>query len=94
MGLAARFTQSVAFSPSGKRVACGSMDGNVAVFDVESKQLLRELEARRRLPARLMSSIALCSAQRGAVFSSARVECPTLGPEAVSRPLTRRHRRA
>lgn len=52
LGLAARFTQSVCFSPSGTRVACGSMDGNVAVFDTETKQLLRHLEARHPiLPA-------------------------------------------
>ena len=31
-----RFAQSVAYSPDGKRIACGAMDGTVAVFDVKT----------------------------------------------------------
>jgi len=31
-----RFAQSVAYSPDGKRIACGVTDGTVAIFDVKS----------------------------------------------------------
>ena len=34
---------SVAFSPDGKRLACGVMDGTVALFDVPSGQLMHTL---------------------------------------------------
>lgn len=39
-----RFVLSVAYSPDGKRLACGSMDGTVAVFDVASGKLLHTLD--------------------------------------------------
>mmetsp|Transcript_22400 Transcript_22400/g.61887 ORF Transcript_22400/g.61887 Transcript_22400/m.61887 type:complete len:317 (+) Transcript_22400:46-996(+) len=39
-----RFVLSVAYSPDGKRLACGAMDGTVALFDVASTQLLGLLE--------------------------------------------------
>jgi WD repeat-containing protein 61 len=35
---------SVAYSPDGRRLACGCMDGVVAVFDVDSGKLLHALE--------------------------------------------------
>ena len=34
---------SVAYSPDGRRLACGAMDGTVAVFDVPSGKLLHTL---------------------------------------------------
>eukprot|EP00798_Chlamydomonas_sp_ICE-L_P003031 gene3031-13056_t len=37
-----RFVLSVAYSPDGKRLACGAMDGTVAVFDVETGALLKD----------------------------------------------------
>lgn len=39
-----RFVLSVAFSPDGQRLACGSQDGTVAVFDVSSGKFLHSLE--------------------------------------------------
>ena len=39
-----RFAQSVAFSPDGARLACGSASGVVAVFDVASGKFLHTLE--------------------------------------------------
>ena len=39
-----RFAQSVAFSPDGARLACGSASGVVAVFDVGSGKFLHALE--------------------------------------------------
>ena len=38
-----KFVLSVAFSPDGKRLACGVMDGTVAVFDVPSGHLMHTL---------------------------------------------------
>lgn len=38
------FALSVAVSPDGRRVACGAMDGSVAVFDLEANALLHTLE--------------------------------------------------
>jgi len=46
-----RFVQSVAYSGDGKRVACGVMDGTVAVFDVGSGKLLHTLEAGTARPS-------------------------------------------
>lgn len=37
------FVLSVAFSPDGKSVACGSMDGLICVFDVETQKLRTKL---------------------------------------------------
>jgi WD repeat-containing protein 61 len=39
-----KFVLSVAYSPDGSRLACGSMDGTVAVFDLGSSKLLHTLE--------------------------------------------------
>lgn len=38
-----KFVLSVAYSPDGKRLACGVMDGTVAVFDVPSGKLMHFL---------------------------------------------------
>ena len=38
-----KFVLSVAYSPDGKRLACGVMDGTVALFDVPSGQLMHTL---------------------------------------------------
>ncbi len=35
---------SVAYSPDGKKLACGAMDGTVAVFDTATSSLLGTLE--------------------------------------------------
>lgn len=39
-----KFVLSVAWSPDGKRLACGSMDGTIAVFDVARAKFLHHLE--------------------------------------------------
>ncbi|WCJ43620.1 WD repeat-containing protein VIP3 [Euphorbia peplus] len=39
-----KFVLSVAWSPDGRRLACGSMDGTISVFDVERAKLLHHLE--------------------------------------------------
>lgn len=39
-----RFVLSVAYSPDGKRLACGAMDGMVAVFDTTTSALLGVME--------------------------------------------------
>lgn len=39
-----RFVLSVAYSPDGRRLACGSMDGTVGVFDTASGKLLHTLD--------------------------------------------------
>ena len=38
-----KFVLSVAFSPDGRRLACGVMDGTVCLFDVPSGKLLHTL---------------------------------------------------
>jgi WD repeat-containing protein 61 len=43
-GGSSRFAHSIAFSPDGRRIVCGAMDGTVAVFDVPSRKLLHTLE--------------------------------------------------
>ena len=37
-------TQSVAYSPDGRRIACGAMDGTVALFDAGTGKLLHTLQ--------------------------------------------------
>lgn len=39
-----RFVLSVAFSPNGQRLACGSQDGTVAIFDVSTGKFMHSLE--------------------------------------------------
>ncbi|XP_047309194.1 WD repeat-containing protein VIP3 [Impatiens glandulifera] len=39
-----RFILSVAWSPDGKRLACGSMDGSISIFDVIRAKFLHHLE--------------------------------------------------
>ncbi len=39
-----RFVMSLAYSPDGKLIACGTQIGSVAVFDVESGKLVSMLE--------------------------------------------------
>lgn len=39
-----RFVQSVAYSPDGRRIACGAMDGTVALFDAGTGKLLHTLQ--------------------------------------------------
>ena len=45
---------SVAYSPDGRRLACGAMDGTVAVFDVPSGKLLHTLTGHHK-PVRGLS---------------------------------------
>ena len=55
-GGAGRFVQSVAYSPDGRRVACGAMDGTVAIFDVNDGggTLLHTLEG-HAMPVRSLT---------------------------------------
>ncbi|OAY70570.1 WD repeat-containing protein VIP3, partial [Ananas comosus] len=46
-----KFVLSVAWSPDGRRLACGSMDGTVAVFDVARAKFLHHLEG-HHMPVR------------------------------------------
>lgn len=39
-----KFVLSVAWSPDGRRLACGSMDGTISVFDVARAKFLHHLE--------------------------------------------------
>lgn len=39
-----KFVLSVAWSPDGRRLACGSMDGTISVFDVSRAKFLHNLE--------------------------------------------------
>lgn len=39
-----RFVMSVAYSPDGKLIACGTQIGTVAIFDVEAGRLVSVLE--------------------------------------------------
>ena len=43
-----KFVLSVAYSPDGRRLACGSMDGGVALFDVARGKLLSSLPGHHR----------------------------------------------
>ncbi|XP_058068384.1 WD repeat-containing protein VIP3-like [Magnolia sinica] len=43
-GGSGKFVLSVAWSPDGRRIACGSMDGTVTVFDVARAKFLHHLE--------------------------------------------------
>lgn len=49
-----KFVLSVAYSPDGKRLAAGAMDGTVAVFDVESARMLHVLEG-HKMPVRSLA---------------------------------------
>lgn len=46
---AGSFVLSLAYSPDGRRLACGTMDGTVAVFDVATAKLMHTLVVRRPL---------------------------------------------
>jgi len=46
-----KFVLSVAYSPDGKRIAAGAMDGSVAVFDVHQGRLMHVLEG-HKMPVR------------------------------------------
>lgn len=39
-----KFVLSVAWSPDGRRLACGSMDGTISIFDVARSKFLHHLE--------------------------------------------------
>lgn len=43
-GAGGKFALSVAWSADGRRLACGSMDGTIAIFDVARAKLLHQLE--------------------------------------------------
>ncbi|KAF5726080.1 hypothetical protein HS088_TW23G00820 [Tripterygium wilfordii] len=43
-GSSKKFVLSVAWSPDGKRIACGSMDGTISIFDVARAKFLHHLE--------------------------------------------------
>ncbi|RWW26864.1 hypothetical protein GW17_00008739 [Ensete ventricosum] len=48
-----KFVLSVAWSPDGKKLACGSMDGTIAVFDVARSKFLHHLDG-HYMPVRSM----------------------------------------
>ncbi|KAH9620432.1 hypothetical protein KSS87_022251 [Heliosperma pusillum] len=39
-----KFALSVAWGPDGRRLACGSMDGTISVFDMDTRKFLHHLE--------------------------------------------------
>lgn len=39
-----KFVLSVAWSSDGRRIACGSMDGTISIFDVQNSKFLHQLE--------------------------------------------------
>ena len=49
-----KFTMSVSCSPDGRKIACGSQDGAVCIFDSESGALLHSLEGHYK-PVRSLS---------------------------------------
>lgn len=49
-----KFTMSVACSDDGKKIACGSQDGTVCIFDSETGSLLHSLEGHYK-PVRSLS---------------------------------------
>ncbi|KAL8153226.1 hypothetical protein V2J09_010986 [Rumex salicifolius] len=49
-----KFVLSVAFSPDGRRLACGSMDGTISVFDVARSKFLHHLEG-HHMPVRSLA---------------------------------------
>ncbi|XP_028777395.1 WD repeat-containing protein VIP3 [Neltuma alba] len=49
-----KFVLSVAWSPDGKRLACGSMDGTLSVFDVARGKFLHHLEG-HHMPVRSLA---------------------------------------
>lgn len=50
----------VAYSPDGRLLACGTMDGTVAVFDAATAALLHSLPG-RHLPVRSLAFLADCA---------------------------------
>ncbi|GAB2284903.1 WD repeat-containing protein vip3 [Dionaea muscipula] len=61
-----KFVLSVAWSPDGRRVACGSMDGTISVFDVARAKFLHHLEG-HLMPVR---SLAYSPADPRLLFSA------------------------
>jgi WD repeat-containing protein 61 len=49
-----KFVLSVAYSPDGRRLAVGAMDGTVAVFDVQESRLMHTLEG-HKMPVRTLA---------------------------------------
>ncbi|KAL5572420.1 hypothetical protein UlMin_022017 [Ulmus minor] len=49
-----KFVLSVAWSPDGRRLACGSMDGTISVFDVGRSKFLHHLEG-HYMPVRALA---------------------------------------
>ncbi|GAB2223372.1 hypothetical protein Droror1_Dr00017513 [Drosera rotundifolia] len=61
-----KFVLSVAWSPDGKRIACGSMDGTISVFDVARTKFIHHLEG-HFMPVR---SLAYSPIDRRLLFSA------------------------
>nr|QCQ83088.1 putative protein VIP3 [Ambrosia artemisiifolia] len=53
-GSSKKFVLSVAWSPSGRQLACGSMDGSISVFDVQRAKFLHHLEG-HTMPVRSLA---------------------------------------
>ncbi|GJR18618.1 WD repeat-containing protein VIP3 [Tanacetum coccineum] len=49
-----KFVLSVAWSPNGRQLACGSMDGSISVFDVQRAKFLHHLEG-HTMPVRSLA---------------------------------------
>ncbi|KAD6455088.1 hypothetical protein E3N88_09794 [Mikania micrantha] len=49
-----KFVLSVVWSPSGRQLACGSMDGSISVFDVQRAKFLHHLEG-HTMPVRSLA---------------------------------------
>ncbi|KAK4483672.1 hypothetical protein RD792_010877 [Penstemon davidsonii] len=60
-----KFALSVAWSPDGKQIACGSMDGTISIFDVPRAKFLHHLEGH-------------CMPVRSLVYSSAPLDSRVL----------------
>lgn len=60
-----KFALSVAWSPDGRQIACGSMDGTISVFDVARAKFLHHLEGH-------------CMPVRSLVYSSAPLDSRVL----------------
>lgn len=57
-----RFVLSIAYSPDGRRLACGGQDGTIAIFDAASGNFLHFLEGHFKPIRALTFTPGTCSA--------------------------------
>ena len=72
-----KFVLSVAYSPDGRRLACGCMDGSVTVFDTGSRKPLHQLEGHYKPVRGLAFTPGALNDQQS------KTGCPSLHPGAV-----------